>query len=232
VRVLLVSAHPVPDSYVAAVRAAAISGLAAGGHDVDDLDLDAESFQPLLTRAEWEGHRWTGVGTRRSAPRGRLSADVAAHAARLRAADALVLVYPTWWGAPPAIMKGWLDRVWVEGVAFSFRPDGRRARHELRRIRYLVAITTHGSPKRINAVEGEPGKRLVLRQLRAACHPRVRTRWIACYGIDQSDEARRRSFLGHVERAMADLERVTGPRGRLRPAGGRRGRRSRSSRPS
>ena len=225
-RVLVVSAHPVPDSYVAAVRAAAISGLVAGGHDVDHLDLDAEGFQPLLTREEWEGHRWTGVETPTAAPPGGpLPVDVAAHAARLRAADALVLVYPTWWGAQPAIMKGWLDRVWVEGVAFAFRPDGRRTRHELRRIRHLVAITTHGSPKRINAVEGEPGKRLVLRQLRAACHPRVRTRWIARYGIDQSAELDRRSFLGHVERAMGDLERVTGLRGRLRRAGGRRGRR-------
>ena len=224
-RVLVVSAHPVPDSYVAAVRVAAIRGLAAGGHDVDHLDLDTEGFQPVLTREEWEGHRWTGVESDRPPGAGDPpQADVAAHAARLRAADALVLVYPTWWGAPPAIMKGWLDRVWVEGVAFTFRPDGRRTRHELRRIRHLVAITTHGSPKRINAVEGEPGKRLVLRQLRAACHPRVRTRWIARYGIDQSDEAGRRRFLEHVERMMTDLERITGPRGRLRPAGGRRGR--------
>jgi NAD(P)H dehydrogenase (quinone) len=223
--VLVVSAHPVPDSYLAAVRAAAISGLAAGGHDVDHLDLDAEGFRPLLTPEEWEGHRWTGVDTPAAPPGGSLPADVAAHAARLRAADALVLVYPTWWGAQPAIMKGWLDRVWVEGVAFSFRPDGRRTRHELWRIRYLVAITTHGSPKWINAVEGEPGKRLVLRQLRAACHPRVRTRWIARYGIDQSDEVGRRSFLDHVERTMTDLERLTGPRGRLRRAGGPRGRR-------
>ncbi len=225
-RVLVVSAHPVPDSYVAAVRAAAIRGLATAGQVIDLLDLDAEGFQPLLTREEWEGHRWTGVGTHRPPGAGDpLPPDVATHAARLRSADALVLVYPTWWGAQPAIMKGWLDRVWVEGVAFTFRADGRRTRHELRRIRHLVAITTHGSPKRINAVEGESGKRLVLRQLRAACHPRVRTRWIASYGIDQSDEAGRRRFLEHVERAMTDLERVTGPRGRLRPAGGRRGRR-------
>ena len=64
-RVLVVSAHPVPDSYVAAVRVAAIRGLAAGGHDVDHLDLDAEGFQPVLTREEWEGHRWTGVESHR-----------------------------------------------------------------------------------------------------------------------------------------------------------------------
>jgi NAD(P)H dehydrogenase (quinone) len=227
VRVLVVSAHPVPDSYVAAVRAAALRGLVAAGHDVDDLDLYAERFQSALPLDEWVRHRWTGDRPRPDGPRpdAPLPDDVAAHAARLRAADALVLVYPTWWGGPPAIMKGWFDRVWVEGVAYRLSPQGRRTRHELRHIRYLVAVTTHGSPKRINAVEGEPGKRLVLRQLRAACHPLVRTRWIACYGIDQSHEAARRAFLGRVERSMAELEAVTGLRGRLRPGSGRRGRR-------
>jgi len=226
VRVLVVSAHPVPDSYVAAVRAAALRGLAAAGHDVDDLDLYAAGFQPLLPLDEWVRHRWTSDREPRDAarPDTPLPDDVAAHAARLRAADALVLVYPTWWGGPPAIMKGWFDRVWVEGVAYRLSLRGRRTRHELRCIRHLVAVTTHGSPKRINAIEGEPGKRLVLRQLRATCHPRVRTRWIASYGIDQSDEAERRAFLDRVERSMADLDAVTGLRGRLRPGSGRRGR--------
>ena len=110
-------------------------------------------------------------------------------------ADALVLVYPTWWGAQPAILWGWLDRVWIDGIAFSRRPGARRARPGLRNIRHLVAITTHGSSKWINAVEGEPGKRVVLRRMRACCHPRVRTRWIALYGVDRSDEAERRAFL-------------------------------------
>ena len=149
----------------------------------------------------------------------------AAHAARLEWADALVLVYPTWWGAQPAILWGWLERVWIDGIAFSRRPGARRARPGLRNIRHLVAITTHGSSKWINAVEGEPGKRVVLRRMRACCHPRVRTRWIALYGVDGSDEAERRAFLARVERSMAELETVTGARGRLRPGGANRGRR-------
>ena len=86
-------------------------------------------------------------------------------------------------------------------------------------------MTTHGSPKRINAIEGEPGKRIVLRQMRALCHRRVRTRWIALYGVDQSDAAEREAFLTRVEQGMRHLERVTGARGRLRPGVGRLGRR-------
>ena len=55
--VLLVSAHPLADSYIAAVRSAAISGLQAAGHAVDVADLDAEHFDPCLSRREWEGRR-------------------------------------------------------------------------------------------------------------------------------------------------------------------------------
>jgi NAD(P)H dehydrogenase (quinone) len=218
VNVLLVSAHPLADSYVAAVRAAAVAGLEAAGHAVDMVDLDAEGFEPRVSRREWER------SNRPSRP-AEWPADVRAHAARLRRADALVLVYPTWWGAQPAILSGWLDRVWIDGVALTRRPGSRRARPGLPNIRHLVAVTTHGSPKWINALEGEPGKRVVLRRMRACCHPLVRTRWIALYGVDRSDDAERRAFLTRVERSMAQLEEITGARGRLRPAIGRRGRR-------
>jgi NAD(P)H dehydrogenase (quinone) len=184
VNVLLVSAHPLADSYTAAVRAAAVRGLETAGHVVDVADLDAEGFDPCSRDAS----------------------DVQAHTARLERADALILVYPTWWGAQPAILWGWLDRFWTDGAAFSQRPGARRARPGLRNLRHLVAITTHGSPKWINAVEGEPGKRVVLRRMRSCCHPRVRTRWIALYGMDRSDDAERRAFLQRVERSMGALQ--------------------------
>jgi putative NADPH-quinone reductase len=218
VTVLLVSAHPLVDSYTAAVRSAAMTGLEAAGHVVDVADLDAERFDPCLSRQEWEARR-------RPASLGDRPDDVRAHAARLQRADALVLVYPTWWGAQPAMLWGWLDRVWIDGVAFTRHAGSRLARPGLRNIRHLVAITTHGSSKWINAVEGEPGKRVVLRRMRSCCHPFVRTRWIALYGVDRSDDAQRQAFLRRVEQTMADLDQITGARGRLRRAAGRRGRR-------
>jgi NAD(P)H dehydrogenase (quinone) len=194
VRVLVVYAHPLEDSFVAAVRQRALAGLASAGHDVDLMDLYAEGFAPSLTEDEWRAHR-AGIAAK--------PADVKAHAERLRRAQALVLVYPTWWGGQPAILKGWLDRVWVEGVAYTLPEGANHIRPLLRDVRRLVAVTTHGSPKWINAVEGEPGKRIVLRQMRSLCHPLVRTRWLALYGVDQSDEAKRRAFLEKVERSMS-----------------------------
>jgi hypothetical protein len=65
-----------------------------------------------------------------------------------------------------------------------------------------VAITTHGSSKLINALEGEVGKRMVTRTLRAVCHPLARTRWIALYGIDTASDAQRAAFLERVARRL------------------------------
>ena len=115
------------------------------------------------------------------------------------------MVYPTWWGSQPAILKGWFDRIWVEGVAYTLPEGEDRIKPLLRNVRRLVVVTTHGSPKWVNALQGEPGKRVVLRGLRSLCHPRARSRWIALYGIDRSDEEQRNRFLDRVASITARL---------------------------
>jgi NAD(P)H dehydrogenase (quinone) len=193
---LVVYAHPREDSFVAAVRDQVVAGLGTAGHDVDLLDLYGEGFEPALAAQEWRDHR-SGIDAKRE--------DVRAHAERLREAQGLVLVYPTWWGGQPAILKGWIDRVWVEGVAYHLPEGANHIRPLLRHVRRLAAVTTHGSPKWINAIEGEPGKRTVLRQMRLLCHPLARTRWLALYGVDRSDEPERRAFLDKVKRSMSKM---------------------------
>lgn len=195
VKALVVYCHPCEDSLVAAARDAAQSGLANGGHDVRLIDLYAEGFRPELAAHEWRGHA-----------EGRRDSDCDPHIEALRWAEALVLVYPTWWGSQPAMLRGWLDRVWTTGVAYDLGggPTGLRGR--LTNLRRLIVVTTHGSSKWQNALQGESGKRLVGRGLRVLCHPRARTRWIALYGVDRIDERRRLAFLDHVE------QRLTRPR--------------------
>jgi NAD(P)H dehydrogenase (quinone) len=195
VNVLVVHVHPVPDSFIAAVRDRAVAALSAAGHDVELCDLYAEGFDPRLSRAERLAHH--------DAPDTKPA--IAPHATRLRHADALVFVYPTWWGGLPAMLKGWIDRVWIEGVAYTLPSGSNRVRGNLRNISRFAVITTHGSPKWINVLEGEPGKHQLRRCVRVLCRPVMRSRWIACYGVDRSTPADRARFLDRVERAMRRL---------------------------
>jgi NAD(P)H dehydrogenase (quinone) len=136
-----------------------------------------------------------------------LDGELDEHVDALRWASRLVFVYPTWFGTQPAILKGWFDRVWVEGVAFRlprqrgpFRPL--LLRPLLGNIRSIDVVTSHGSHKVMNSVQGEPGKRVLLRGIRSLCHWRCRTRWIAFYGNDRASEADRRAFLRNVGAAF------------------------------
>jgi putative NADPH-quinone reductase len=193
-RVLTIYCHPVPDSLVAAARDRALAGLAAGGHEVRSTDLYADAFEPAMSAEERTTHRDPGV-----APVLQRYAD------DLRWAEALVLIYPTWWSGQPAMLKGWIDRVWVAGVAWEL-PDGANViRPLLRDLRRIVVVTTHGSGKLTNALEGEAGKRTAFRSIRAMCSRRTRTTWCALYGVDRSDESERRAFLERVERTLTRL---------------------------
>jgi NAD(P)H dehydrogenase (quinone) len=190
----VVYCHPDPDSFVAAMRDRVLAGLAAAGHETQLVDLYADGFDPLLGDQERRGHHHP--------PFERPQID--GYAARLRWADTLILVYPTWWSGQPAMLKGWFDRVWTNGVAYR-RADGKRPQPLLRNIKRLVSVTSHGSTKRVNALEGEAGKRVVSRSLRPMCSRLARVRWIALYDIDRADLAARERYLQRVEARMRRL---------------------------
>ncbi len=191
-RSLLVYCHPDPASFTAAVRDRAVAAMRARGDDVRVTDLYACGFDPLFTAEERDRHREPGTDP-----------SVAEHAADLQWCERLVLVYPTWWSGPPAMLKGWVERVWARDIAFDLPADSARVHARLRNVRRLVAVTTHGSSKLVNMVEGEVGKRLVGRTLRAVCHPLARTTWIAMYSMDTATEADRTTFLARVERKLS-----------------------------
>jgi NAD(P)H dehydrogenase (quinone) len=190
-RTLVVTCHPDPTSFTAAVAERAVATLRGRGDEVRVTDLYAEGFDPLFSAAERQAHLEPGPDP-----------AVAHHAADLQWCERLVLVYPTWWSGQPAMMKGWIDRVWVRDVAFELPPESNRVHARLHNVRRLVSITTHGSSKLVNTIEGEAGKRMVTRTLRAVCHPLARTTWLAMYGVDTSTASQRRAFLDRVERKL------------------------------
>jgi NAD(P)H dehydrogenase (quinone) len=193
-RVLVVYTHPSPSSYTASVLTRILAGLEAAGHDVDVLDLYAIGFDPML-RAEERFRSGDDVLT---------SEMVQSHIALVRAASAVVFVHPTWWSGPPAMLKGWIDRVFVADVAYTVGASG-RMRSQLRHIRHLVVVTSHGSAKHVNVIEGESGKRLFGRSIRRLIRVTGRFRWIALYNIDRSTPAQRQAHLARVEAAMTRL---------------------------
>jgi NAD(P)H dehydrogenase (quinone) len=114
-RVLVVYAHPVEGSFVAALHRCVVTTLKEAGHEVDDCDLYAEGFQPALTRDERRAYHDLDAN-RTIAPK---------EVERLKRCEGLVLVFPTWWYGMPAMLKGYIDRVWLPGVAFELK-NGRR----------------------------------------------------------------------------------------------------------
>jgi putative NADPH-quinone reductase len=192
--VLVVHCHPVADSFVASARDRVLRTLPRAGHVVRVTDLYAEGFDPCFDAHDRRTHLEPGT-----AP------ALERHAGDLRWCDALVLVYPTWWSGQPAMLKGWIDRVWANGVAWTLPTGSNRVRASLQNVRRIVVVTTHGSSKLVNAVQGEGGKRVVTRALRSLCSRRCRTTWVAMYGVDTSTPDERSTFLDRVERRLAKL---------------------------
>ena len=181
---LFIFCHPEPSSLGPAARLVGVHTLPAAGDEVRLTDLYADGFDPVFSSSEHERHLEVGGHP-----------GVARYVADLAWCERLVLVYPTWWSGQPAMLKGWIDRVWVRGPVWELPADGHRVRGRLRNVRRLVVVTTHGSPKWVNVLQGEPGKRVVSRTLRAVCHPLARTRWIALYGVDRATPEQRTAFL-------------------------------------
>ena len=193
-RVLVVYAHPLSDSFAAALRNAVVVRLREAGHEVDQCDLYAEGFDPVLTPGERRAYNTAQPDL----------AAVETHVARLRAAEALVLCFPTWWYGMPAILKGWFDRVWATGVAFSLPEGGGAIRPALHNIRKFAVVTTYGSPWWLmNLVLRAPVRAVLIGGLRRLCGNDCRWVFLALSNIDAASPARCARFLARVERAIS-----------------------------
>jgi NAD(P)H dehydrogenase (quinone) len=189
--VLLIFCHPVEDSYNAALHRAAKAALERAGHVVDDCDLYAEAFDPVLSRQERIDYH--DPASNRAA--------VAGYVRRLLAAEALVLCFPVWNFGLPALLKGFFDRVFLPGVSFDLGADGRIG-PRLQRIRQFGAIATYGATRPVAWYMGDPPRRFCTRGLRRLS-PGARNVYLAHYRMNVSTEATRARFLKKVERAMA-----------------------------
>ena len=192
-RTLVVYVHPVEGSYTSSVRDAIIQHLPSQHHEVRLRDLYAENFDPFLSATERALHH-TPPTTR---------PELARDVEDLHWCEAIVFVYPTWWSGLPAMLKGWIDRTWMNEVAWALPLGANTIRPRLTNIRRLVAVTTHGSSKIVNALQGEPGKRTISRSIRLMCNRWCRARWIALYGLDKSKLEDRQKHLATIGQRVA-----------------------------
>jgi putative NADPH-quinone reductase len=191
-KVLVVYCHPVPESFCAAIRDKAVEILSSR-HDVRLVDLHAEGFDPVMRCDERRDYN------------NRPPADpaLAPHIENLKWAEAMVVVYPTWWYGLPAMLKGWLDRVWATGVAFDLDPVSGKVTPRMTHIRKIAVLTTCGAPYWWSFMVGQPGRKTILRGIRALCAPRCKSLYLAHYKMDASTNQSRESFLSEVGRKLS-----------------------------
>jgi NAD(P)H dehydrogenase (quinone) len=194
-KALVVYCHPNPKSFNAAVRDVVLAGLAARGVEHRLIDLYAENFNPVMDCAEREGYHTKGDNER----------PVATYLAHLRWCDTLIFVYPTWWYGPPAMLKGWLDRVWVPHAVFDMPEGSGPISGLMTNIKQIMAISTLGSPWWWWKVGmGEPGRKILLRGLPALCGVGCKRVWLGLHKMDSATEKQRMAFLKKVGKAIAE----------------------------
>jgi putative NADPH-quinone reductase len=149
-KAMVVVGHPVPGSFNHALADAVTEVWRGLGCHVSCHDLTAEGFDPRLTAAETRGEAT-------------IDPLVQAHIRTLTSADLLCVVHPNCWGAPPAIMKGWMDRVFAPNAAYSFAKgaDAGDAPMGLLPLRAALVLNTGNTPLAREAeVFGDPLERI------------------------------------------------------------------------
>lgn len=106
-KILMILGHPNPQSFNHAIATTAGNTLKQLGHEVIKRDLYAEQFNPLLSKAELLAEE-------------AIPEEIVPHCRELAAADGIIIIHPNWRDQPPAIVKGWVDRVFRVGVAFEY----------------------------------------------------------------------------------------------------------------
>ena len=168
-RVLVILAHPRSNSFNHAIGEAAVHVLEAEGHQVTFHDLYAEGFDPILG--------WKEI------PKGsQIDGTIAMHCRDLVEAEGIIVVHPNWWGMPPAMLKGWVDRVIRPGVAYEFLEgdSGDGVPSGLLQARIALVFNTSNTP--------------LQRELEAFGDP-LQTLWKNCiFGLCGIGDFRRKSY--------------------------------------
>jgi NAD(P)H dehydrogenase (quinone) len=197
VNILFVFCHPDPNSYGATLARVARETLEAAGHTIRFTDLYAEGFNPVFSLEEKKNYlpnTTYNLGL------------VQDHVDSLLWAEGLVVCYPTWYYGAPAMLKGWLERVWLPDVAFVVpRKKGEKAGGKLKNIKLFVGITTSGSPWWWLRLIRDPGRSTFMRGFRPLYSPLCKMKWLQLHNMNNCTDQDRHQFIAKVKKTLKDL---------------------------
>jgi putative NADPH-quinone reductase len=202
----IVLAHPEPKSFNAHLTEVARGALERDGWSVTLSDLYAMGFDPC-ERAEHfsprqNPERFDVMAEHRFASdHGAVPRPVAEEIARIDRADLVILQYPMWWHLPPAMLKGWFDRLMMPGVAFDLS-NPNMAVPLLMNLKRIAAITTYGRPWWNALLVGNPPKRIMTRYVPRFTGGRAKVDYYPLYHMNVATEEKRKAFIAKVRAAM------------------------------
>lgn len=195
--ILVILAHPEPNSFNHAIAETAVSQIKMNGHRALFHDLYAEKFDPILPGPE--------IASYSSLPD-----EIQMYCDDLKKADGIIIVHPNWWGEPPAILKGWIDRIIRPGVAYNFHEgdNGEGVPVGLIKARSVIVFNTANTPEqREREVFGDPLELIWKNCIFALCgvHDFHREMFRV---IVTSTEEMRKEWLKRVEEIITDVFQV------------------------
>lgn len=174
-RCLVVTAHPLKESLCQTFASVAIDTLNEAKHEWRHVDLYRSGFSPSLTSVERASY-YTGFEP----------TQVSGEIDDLLWAEVIVLIFPTWWFGPPAILKGWFDRVWAPGVAYDHASDLGGIKPRLHKLRKLIAITTLGSPWWVDwLILRRPVRHVLKKAILSNCAPQASFNFLSFYKTER-----------------------------------------------
>jgi NAD(P)H dehydrogenase (quinone) len=193
--VAIVVADPRTDSFCHDLADRAATALAGAGHLTEPIDLHRRGFRAAMSAEERRAYHTDDPI---------VDPIVAEHARVVTSVDVLVVVYPTVVGGLPAILKGWLERVFVPGVAFVF-DEHDKVRPALQNLRTVIGISVYDEPRWRVWLRNDNGRRTFTRALKLSSGWRTRTRWRGLYGFGSAGTTTRAEFTARIEREMGAL---------------------------
>jgi NAD(P)H dehydrogenase (quinone) len=192
-KVLVVFSHPSRCSLCGSILATVLKELEIRGDTIDLLDLYTDRFDPVLSVDDWKNYEAAS------------GESIQRYVDQIQTAQGLIWVFPTWNYGLPAVLKGYVDRVWKPNVAFRLSADRDVIFDLFPDMRFFLAITTFGAGWLPNTFIGNPCKRTLASGLRRHFSRQTRFNWLALYNVDRAQAHRVDRFMKRIQSTIRSL---------------------------